>query len=220
MTAKTTFLGLKLSKNGVQSDSKRVNKLKEPIPKTKNDIKKVLGVLQWFRPFVKNLSVETKFLTEMLKKTNRVHWNIEKQKKHNYLISEIKHELLLIYPDYSKIFIIETDASKFDGGAIVKQTNRPIALYSTTWNKSELNYSICEKEMLIILKTLDFFINLLLGTEIILFTDNKNILFNKPITHRVERWKLIIAEFNIKFRHIFGLRNYIADSLSRINNLI
>ena len=40
--------------------------------------------------------------------------------------------------------------------------------------------------MLIIVKTLAFFKKLLFGTKIILSTNNRNILFQKPITKRLE----------------------------------
>jgi len=58
----------------------------------------------------------------------------------------------LRYPDFTKPFILTTDASNFAIGAVLSQgtmeSDRSIAFASRTLNEAEVNYSTVEKEML------------------------------------------------------------------------
>jgi hypothetical protein len=58
---------------------------------------------------------------------------------------------LLQYPDFTKPFILTTDASGYAIGAILSQgklgQDKPIAYASRTLNKAELNYATVEKEL-------------------------------------------------------------------------
>ncbi|KAG0423009.1 Transposon Ty3-G Gag-Pol polyprotein, partial [Dictyocoela muelleri] len=74
------------------------------------------------------------------------------------------------------------------------------------------------KETYAILKALDHFRQLVLGSRIIIRTDHLNNLFDKELTKRQQRWKLLLQEFDYKIEHIGGKDNISADVLSR-NNL-
>ena len=50
----------------------------------------------------------------------------------------ISRETLSVYPKYSKLFVIHTDASKVQLGAIICQDNKPIAFYSRKLNPAQL----------------------------------------------------------------------------------
>ena len=52
-----SFLGFKVSRQGIQPDSKLVTKLKElETPKTLKEIQRFLGIANYFRKFIKNFS--------------------------------------------------------------------------------------------------------------------------------------------------------------------
>ncbi|KAG0440350.1 Transposon Tf2-8 polyprotein [Dictyocoela muelleri] len=96
------------------------------------------------------------------------------------------------------------------------QEHGVISYYSKKFNDVERNYSIVEKEMFAIIKTLDFYRYLIQGFPIQIETDNRNCLFaNKIISKRIERWKLILNEFDLEYKSITGENNKIADKLSR-----
>ena len=56
----------------------------------------------------------------------------------------------------------------------------------------------------------------LLGQQIEVFTDHKNLVYKTFNTERVMRWRLIIEEYGPKLTYIKGASNIVADALSRM----
>ncbi|GBP98181.1 Retrovirus-related Pol polyprotein from transposon gypsy [Eumeta japonica] len=64
-----------------------------------------------------------------------------------WLLQKI-YDVLLAYPDYSKVFELTTDASSVTLGAVLSQNGRPITMISRTLFTSEANYATNERELL------------------------------------------------------------------------
>ena len=124
--------------------------------------------------------------------------------------------MLLAYPDFNAPFQIHTDACKTQIGAIISQYGKPIAFYSRKTNSAQQNYTTTEKELLSIVATLKEFRNILLGQQITVFTDHKNLTYKNFNTERVMRWRLVLEEFGPDLQYIKGERNIVADALSRL----
>ena len=90
----------------------------------------------------------------------------------------IRRELLLGYPDFNAPFEIHTDASKLQIDRVISQKGKPIAFYSRKMNSAQQNYTTTEKELLSIVATPKEFRNILLGHQITVYTDHKNLTYN------------------------------------------
>ena len=128
----------------------------------------------------------------------------------------IGREVLLAYPDLNEPFEIHTDASKLKIGAVVSQKGKPVAFCSLKMNSAQQNYTTTEKELISVLASLKYFRNILLGHQITVYTDHKNLTFKKFNTERVMCWRLILEEFGPELKYIKGENNIVADALSRL----
>jgi len=123
---------------------------------------------------------------------------------------------MLAYPDFSKPFVIHTDASHHQLGAVISQDEKPIAFYSRKLNPAQSRYTTTERELLSIVETLKEFRQILLGQRIIVHTDHKNLVCKTFNTERVMRWRLILEEYGPELHYIKGENNIVADALSRL----
>ena len=104
-------------------------------------------------------------------------------------------ETLLAYPNFNEEFVIHTDASHTQLGAVIAQRGRPIAFYSRKLKPEQTRYTTTERELLSIVETLKEFRNILLGQKIVVHTDHKNLTCKNFNTERVMRWRLILEEY-------------------------
>jgi RNase H-like domain found in reverse transcriptase len=102
-------------------------------------------------------------------------------------------------------------------GAVITQEGCPIAYCSRKLNTSKLNYTTTEKELLAIVETLKEFRTILLGQDIVVYTDHKNLSYKVFNTQRVMRWWLLIKEYGPTLQYVKGVNNVVADALSRLD---
>ena len=80
---------------------------------------------------------------------------------------------MLRFPNFQLPFIIHTDASDYQLGAVISQENMPIAFFSRKLNAAQRKYTTIEKELLSIAETLKEYKTMLKGQKITIFTDHK-----------------------------------------------
>ena len=129
---------------------------------------------------------------------------------------------ILIYPDFSRPFILDTDASNDGIGAVLSQEydggEHVVAYASRTLSISEQKYSVTRKELLALVAFTQHFCTYLLGQPFKLRTDHGSLswLCNfKDPTGQLARWLEQLQEFHFEVIHRKGLTHQNANALSR-----
>jgi hypothetical protein len=97
-------------------------------------------------------------------------------KAFNHVKATITKDVVLAYPDYSKVFKIYTDASSKQLGAVITQVNWPIAFFSWKLFNTQHKYSITKIELIAIVETLKEIKGMLWGQNIKVFTEHANLM--------------------------------------------
>ena len=92
-------------------------------------------------------------------------------------------------------------------------------MYGTLLGFPQISYTTIERELLSIVETLKEFHTILLGHRIIEYTYHKNLTFDKLITERVLRWRLMLEYYSPEIKYINGTDNEAAEALSRLPSI-
>ncbi len=140
-------------------------------------------------------------------------------KTFNHVKATIVREIVLAYPDYSKVFEIYTDASSKQLGSGITQENRPIAFFSRKLSTKQRKYSITKIKLLAIVETLKEFKGMLWGQSIKVYTDHANLIRDAlgMTSDHVYRWRLLLEEYGYgpEIVYIQGIHNTVADAISQ-----
>ena len=137
---------------------------------------------------------------------------------------------MLQLPDLSKLFFVQTDASKLGTGAILLQRDNTGVLHPCTYLSqalvgAEQNYQVYDLELLAVIRTLKAWrLYLISPTEpTVFYTDHQNITYfclPQDLTARQMRWHSILQEYPIRFMHISGHKNGAPDLLSQMAHFV
>jgi hypothetical protein len=158
--------------------------------------------------------------TSKAKGTKKVpwHWDEVHQRAFNHAKATIAKDVVLAYPDYSKVFEIYTDTSSRQVEAVITQDNRPITFFYRKLSDKQCKYSITEIELLAIVKTLKEFKGMLWGQDIKVFTDHANLMRDALglTLDRVYRLRLLLEEYRPKIVYIKGIHNTVAYAVLQL----
>lgn len=125
-------LGYKVNSQGIFPNTKSLaNEIFKKEIKTRKGTQKLIGVINWYRKFIPNLSTKIAEISNLLKgKENKALLTPKKEK----VIYKVKEEILngakLCFPNYKKKFLLECDASDIGLGSILRQEDKIIGYYS------------------------------------------------------------------------------------------
>ena len=185
-------------------------------PKTRRQLQRFIGLVNFYRDITLRRSEILAPLTALTSSKVPFKWQPVHQKAFDKMKMAISQYTTLQYPDFSKPFHIHTDASDTQLGSVISQNDQPIAFYSRKLTSPQQKYTTGEKELLSIVETLKEFRNILLGQELIVHTDHKNLTYKNYNSDRVMRWRLLLEEYGPTFQYIPGEKNIVADALSRL----
>ena len=239
------FLGHLLSKDGILPNPEKVSKVKDwPIPKNAKEVHSFLGLASYYRRFIPQFAKWASPLHDLIrpiattKKHARVKlpplahnlppfkWTTDHLESFNKLKDALTSAPILAYPDYTRPFILETDASLKGLGAVLTQEDdegnfRIISYASHTlklYERSMRNYSSAKLELLVLKWAMcEKFKDYLIGSKFTVLTDNNPLTY--VCTSRLGaaqiRWLSDLALFDFEIKYRAGKSNQVADALSR-----
>lgn len=125
---------------------------------------------------------------------------------------------VLVMPDFTKTFIVETDASGYGLGAVLMQEGRPIAYYSKLLGPRAQSKSVYKKELMAVCLSILKWKHYLIGRHFIVRTDQQSLRYitqQREIAGDYQKWvsKLMAYDFEVQYKP--GTSNRVADALSR-----
>lgn len=216
------YVGHVFSKEGYKIDRSRIESIQNfKNPTNKKELQRLLGMVNYFRSFIPNLSELTAQIREILKKESEFIWGktqmdtLEKIKK---ILTETP--VLANFND-NKMIEIHTDASKNGLGCCLLQEGRPVSYASRSLTAAEQKYAQIEKEYLAIAFAVKKFHYLIYGRNIKICTDHKPLIaihskcINDIVSPKLQRIKLKLIRYNLTLEFVPGKLLHVADMLSR-----
>ena len=206
-------------------DAKIQTIVKFPIPTSRKELARFLGMAGYYRNFCLNFSEIAAPLTNLLSKKVKFVWTDDCQMVFDKVKLLLQKSPVLKSPDYEKPFKLIIDSSDVGTGSVLVQEasdglDHPVSYFSKKFLKYQKNYSVVEKETLGLVLALEHF-DVYLGStpfKIKVYTDHNPLTFLKTMKNknqRLVRWSLALQEYNLEIQHIPGSENVVADALSR-----
>lgn len=215
-----TFLGHVVSNHGISPDPNKTIKIAAwPTPSSQQQLQQFLGLASYYRRFICDFASISRPLHRLTEKNTPFHWSEECNSAFDGLQQLLTSTPVPAYPNFSKEFILDTDASNSGIGAVLSQLydgkEHVVANASRALHKTERNY---RRNCWLLSSFTSHFHQYLLGRKFKLRTDHHSLTwltnFKKP-EGQLARWLEKLAEYTFDIQHRPGCKHNNADSLSR-----
>lgn len=232
--AKCTFfktsiymLGFVIGPGITKIDQRRLSNINEwPIPKSAEQVRKIMGVVSYLRNYVPKIS-DIAAPLDALRNDKDVEnkWTQLHTDRLNSIKQILMSKAILHTPRMEDKMYLETDASQYAASAILTQRDDKgrtiiIAMASTSLPTSAQNWSVNRRELFAIYYGFQRFRSLLLGhPKIEVWTDHKAITFyyTTHVPNRtIQSYMDVLNQFSFTVTYIKGIDNILPDLLSRL----
>lgn len=217
--ATITYLSKEVGQGQVRPLEAKVTAIAEfPIPTTRRELRRFLGMAGYYRSFCKNFSIIAQPLTSLLSPSCQFRWSDERQHVFTSIKTLLCSAPVLMPPNLASEFKLEVDASAVGAGAVLLQEDEdgidhPVCYFSCKFNKHQINYSTIKKETLALLMALQYFdVYVWSNCPVIVFTDHNPLFFVSRMYNQNQR----LMRYNLVIKHKKGVENVFADALSRV----
>lgn len=225
-----TYLGYKIDKFGLHTDSKKIDAIvAAPEPTNITQLKSFMGLVNFYSKFCVNMSDILKPLYCLLKKNVEWQWTDECNRAFIKIKKVLSRAPVLAHYDASLPLILSVDSSAYGVGAVLTQRHadgceRPVCCASRTLNSAEVNYSQLDKEALAIVFGVTKHHQYVYGRHFTLRSDHRPLsyIFGKnkgiPVTaaSRLQRYAVKLAAYDFNIEFVTSSKNCFADALSRL----
>ena len=205
-----------------------------PVPTNVHEVRVFLGMVTYYRRFIGGFAFICVPLFDLLKESDaeirkkkyrKILWNTSTEAAFQELKARLTAEPVLLQPDTTIAFFIETDASEWAIGAVLLQAHpktgrlHPVAYEGRKLSPAEINYPVHEKELLAIkyaLQTWRIYIDN--GHTTTIYTDHESLKYLATMrnpTKRLARWIEEFGEYNLSIQYRKGSDNAVPDAISR-----
>lgn len=230
-----TFLGYKVSSAGIQPIPEKVQAISDfPAPKTVKELRRFLGMTNFYRRFLPGAAQIQGSLNALLsgpktRGSQPITLTAEQLKDFEECKASLTRATLLAHPDMHAELSIYTDASNTGIGAVLQQRKgnswQPLAFFSRKLSTSQAKYSPYDRELLAVYEAIKHFRYMVEARHFTIHTDHK------PLTHafstprdkcspRQYRYLDFIAQFTTDIKYVPGQENVVADTMSRVEEIV
>ena len=116
------YLGYVVSADGIKIDPRKTQAVWDfPVPKNVRSLREFLGLTSYYRRFIDGYSQMAKPLYQLTKKDVPYSWSPAHQQAFERLKERLTAAPVLVYPNFTMPFLLETDASRDSLGAVLAQ---------------------------------------------------------------------------------------------------
>ena len=227
------YLGHLVSKDGFEPLPEKLESIRKmPAPRTAKEVKQFLGLIGYYQKFVPRFADISRPLTKLTRHNIVFEWTEQCSKAFNHLRELLMEYPILRYPDPKQGYILYTDASGIGWSGVLTQEllddrgkakNHPICYVSGQFRGSQLNWAALTKEAYAIYMSvhrLSFYVT---DAEVTIRSDHlplKKFLNKQTMNSKVNNWAVELEQFRLHLEWIPGTRNLLADSLSRLLDVV
>ena len=222
--AEVHYLGHIVSRAGIRPNDAKIKAIRDyPQPKNVGELRRFLGLAQYYHRFIRNFSHVAAPLFALLKKGAVYTFGPECVTAFSQLKEALSSAPVLAHPDLNRSFIIECDASSIGYGACLSQEDEEgnehvIAYASKSLTPCQRKWTATELEAGALIYALETFRTYIMGKKTLVRTDHSPLPWlrqHKEKSYKLTRWVLRLQEFDIEVVHKPGKKMPHVDALSR-----
>ena len=226
------YLGHIISGEGITPVQERLESIQKMLPpRNPKEVKQFLGLIGYYRKFVPHFSDLARPLNALTRKETVFEWTQICQESFELLKTSLMTEPILTYPDPNLPYVLFTNASKYAWACVLTQEKthmaenkkvqilHPITYISGLFRGSQMNWACLTKEAYAIYMSIKKLAYYLEDANITLRSDHlplKKFLAKNTLNSKVNNWAIEISPFRITFENIKGIKNTLADTMSRL----
>nr|GEU32563.1 putative reverse transcriptase domain-containing protein [Tanacetum cinerariifolium]GEV20967.1 putative reverse transcriptase domain-containing protein [Tanacetum cinerariifolium] len=213
------FLGHVIDSQGIHVDPATIEAVKNwASPTTPIEVRQFLGLVGYYRRFIKGFSKIAKSLTKLTQKNKNYIWGENQELAFQLLKQKLCEAPILALTEGNENFVVYYDASHQGLGAVLMQKEKVIAYASRQLKPHEENYTTHDLKLGAVVFALKFWRHCLYGKKCIMFTDYKSlqhILDQKELNMRERRWLELPVDYDCEIRYHPRKANVVTDALSQ-----
>jgi hypothetical protein len=217
-TDRVAFLGYVVTPYGIEVDEAKIEATKSwLIPATLTQLQSFLGLVGFYRGFVRDFSSIVAPLNDMMKKGVFFHLGHTQDQAFRTLINELSHAPLHELIDFGKTFELDYDASGIGIGGMLLQEGKHVAYFSEKLSGHSLNYSTYDEALYALIHILQTSQHYPWPKEFVIHSDHeslKHIRRQAKLNKRHAKWVELMETFPFIIKHKKGKDSVIAAALS------